>query len=180
MTCVAVGGRLGEVGGCGFGEDAGDALGAGAHVLDGAASMVAYYAADPEGGDEMTVESTGLEDMIRELDMSIDALASGGDFEALGRLLAADFRYNHSTGASQDKTEWLEGLKPLVGRRERNVSAVKVEVHGNVAVAMGDLDIVWTDGRHNYDRYVRVYRSEDGEWLAISQRTVPAPDRAGA
>lgn len=132
-----------------------------------------------KGGDAMTAETTELEDMLRELDTSIDALASRGDFEALGRLLATDFRYNHSTGLSQDKSEWLDGLKPLVGRRERNVSGVRVEVHGNVAVAMGDLDIVWTDGRHNYDRYVRVYRFDDGQWLAISQRTVPAPDRAG-
>jgi ketosteroid isomerase-like protein len=121
----------------------------------------------------MTTEAT-----LRELDASIDTLASKGDFDALGPLLAADFRYNHSTGHSQDKSEWLEGLKPLVGRRERVASAIQVEVHGDVAVAMGDLDIVWTDGRHNYDRYVRTYRRSDGSWLVMSQRTVPAADRA--
>jgi hypothetical protein len=43
---------------------------------------------------------------------------------------------------------------------------------------MGDVDIVWMDGRHNYDRYVRVHRLIEGEWRAISQRTVPAHDRA--
>jgi ketosteroid isomerase-like protein len=115
---------------------------------------------------------------LRELDSSIDELASKGDFDALGSLLAADFRYNHSTGHSQSKSEWLEGLKPLVGRRDRIPSSIVVEVHGDVAVAMGDLDIVWVDGRHNYDRYVRVYRVTDGHWRAVSQRTVPARDRA--
>jgi len=128
----------------------------------------------------MTDTDTRLEATLRNLDTSIDRLASTGDFAALGALLAADFRYNHSTGASQNKTEWLEGLKPLVGRRERVASSVAIELHGDVAVAMGDLDIVWADGRHNYDRYVRVYRLTQGNWLVVSQRTVPAHDRAPA
>ena len=117
---------------------------------------------------------------LRELDSRIDELASKGEFDALGSLLAADFRYNHSTGHSQSKSEWLEGLKPLVGRRDRVASSIEIELHGDLAVAMGDLDIVWMDGRHNYDRYIRVYRVADGEWLAVSQRTVPAHDRAPA
>jgi ketosteroid isomerase-like protein len=128
----------------------------------------------------MTQNTTSLETTLQELDASIDDLASKGDFDALGPLLADDFRYNHSTGHGQNKAEWLEGLKPLVGRRQRVTSAIQVEVHGEVAVAMGDLDIVWTDGRHNYDRYVRVYRLTDGQWRLISQRTVPAHDRAPA
>jgi hypothetical protein len=122
--------------------------------------------------------ATSLEETLRALDASIDRLASSGDFMALEPLLASDFRYNHSTGHSQDKQEWLDGLAPLVGRRERVASAIQIEVHGNVAVAMGDLDILWTDGRHNYDRYVRVYRSTGDAWQAFSQRTVPAADRA--
>src|SRR6266566_1900851 len=127
----------------------------------------------------MTKDHTVME-ALRELDSSIDELASRGEFDALGALLAADFRYNHSTGHSQSKSEWLEGLKPLVGRRDRVASSIEIELHGDLAVAMGDLDIVWMDGRHNYDRYIRVYRVTDGEWLAVSQRTVPAHDRAPA
>jgi ketosteroid isomerase-like protein len=128
----------------------------------------------------MTEDAAVLEAQLRELDSSIDELASRGEFDALGALLAADFRYNHSSGHSQSKTEWLEGLRPLVGRRDRIASSIQIEVHGDLAVAMGDLDVVWTDGRHNYDRYVRVYRVTQGEWHAVSQRTVPAFDRAPA
>jgi ketosteroid isomerase-like protein len=127
----------------------------------------------------MTEDHAVLE-AIREIDSSIDELASKGEFDALGALLAADFRYNHSTGRSQSKSEWLEGLRSLVGRRDRIASSIEIELHGDVALAMGDLDIVWMDGRHNYDRYTRVYRVTDGEWLAVSQRTVPAQDRAPA
>jgi ketosteroid isomerase-like protein len=117
---------------------------------------------------------------LRELDARIDELASKGDFDALGALLAEDFRYNHSTGLSQNKAEWLAGLGSFLGRRERVASGIQVEVHDDVAVAMGDLDVIWTDGRHAYDRYVRVYRRQGGRWLAISQRTVPAHDRASS
>lgn len=126
----------------------------------------------------MTTETAALEAKLQEVDGSIDDLASKGEFELLASHLAPDFRYNHSTGATQDKTEWLEGLKPLVGRRNRITTGIRVEVHGDLGVAMGDLDIIWGDGRHNYDRYVRVYRLHDGRWLAVSQRTVPAHDRA--
>jgi ketosteroid isomerase-like protein len=126
----------------------------------------------------MTEDRAALEAQLRELDAKIDELASTGAFDALGALLAADFRYNHSTGLSQSRSEWLDGLKPLAGRRDRIASSIDIELHGDVAVAMGDLDIVWQDGRHNYDRYVRVYRRTDGQWLAVSQRTVPARDRA--
>jgi ketosteroid isomerase-like protein len=123
---------------------------------------------------------TDVQTTLREIDASIDQLASSGDFTGLEKLLAEDFRYNHSTGLGQNKREWLDGLKPLVGRRERVTSSIHVELHGDLAVAMGDLDIVWGDGRHNYDRYVRVYRQVNDSWRVVSQRTLPAHDRAPA
>jgi len=128
----------------------------------------------------MTDDNTTLQAKLRDLDASIDQLASKGDFESLSALLASDFRYNHSTGKSEDKGEWVEGLKRLVGQRDRVTSSIQVDVHGDVAVSMGDLDIVWKDGRRAYDRYVRVYRRADGDWRVFFQRTLPAHDRAPA
>lgn len=46
------------------------------------------------------------EAMLRDIDASIDSLASQGDVDALGRLLAEDFRYNHSTGLD---VVWTDG-----------------------------------------------------------------------
>ena len=126
--------------------------------------------------------TSGLSDeqSLLAVDAGIDTLASDGDFDGLAAVLAEDFRYNHSTGLSQSKTEWIEGLKPLVGRRRRVASGLKADLHRDVAVVTGDLDVVWNDGRIALDRYVRVYRLIEGEWLAIFQRTLPAPDRAKA
>jgi hypothetical protein len=127
-----------------------------------------------------TQDQAALIEQLRELDASIDILATQGEFDTLAPLLADDFRYNHSTGLSQSKSEWIEGLKPLVGKRDRVPTAIQIDVHGDVAMAFADLDIVWRDGRHAYDRYVRIYRLAGGTWRAIFQRTLPAHDRAPA
>jgi ketosteroid isomerase-like protein len=110
-------------------------------------------------------------------DARIDELASRADLEALRAVLADDFVYVHSTGNRQNRTEWLESLLPLAGKRERVVSNVEVDLHGDVAVVTGDLDIVWKDRPTVTNRYVRVLRKDGDVWRAISQRTVPAPDR---
>jgi hypothetical protein len=114
---------------------------------------------------------------LLELDEQVDTLASDGDFETLATLLADDFRYIHSTGLTQDKREWIEGLSKLVGQRRRVVSGLIADPHGDSAIVTGDLDVVWNDGRLALDRYVRVYRREAGTWRAFFQRTFPAHDR---
>jgi len=113
---------------------------------------------------------------IAALDARIDELASTAD-AALPALLAEDFIYVHSNGLRQDKKVWLESLEPLAGKRQRVVSNVLVDLHGDIAVAMGDLDIVWDDRPTVKNRYVRVYRQTGDGWLVIAQRTVPGYDR---
>ena len=125
----------------------------------------------------MTTEADATIAELEALDLSIDALASNGDFTALEALLADDFVYSHSTGQVQDKATWVASLSPLLGRRQRVPSNLRVELHGDVAVVSADLDIVWNDAPTKYNRYVRVWRRIAGTWRAISQRTVPAEDR---
>jgi hypothetical protein len=125
----------------------------------------------------MTTETDATVAELEALDLSIDALASKGNFAALEALLSDEFIYSHSTGLSQDKATWVASLGPLLGRRQRVPSSVRVELHGDVAVTNADLDIVWNDAPTKYNRYVRVWRREGGTWRAISQRTVPGEDR---
>jgi ketosteroid isomerase-like protein len=115
--------------------------------------------------------------LLLQLDERIDANLSDGEFDALGNLLADDFKYIHSTGLTQSKGEWIEGLRRLVGQRRRVVTSLIADLHGDVAIVTGDLDVVWNDGRLALDRYVRVYRRADGNWRAFFQRTFPASDR---
>jgi hypothetical protein len=114
---------------------------------------------------------------LSRIDVSVDDLASKGDFEALARLLADDFHYSHSTGLVQDKQEWLDSLKPLVGKRDRVANVIGVEMHDDIAVVKGELDVVWREAPTKYNRYVRIYRRVGDSWQAISQVTSPAVDR---
>lgn len=126
----------------------------------------------------MTTVDTAADTLLA-LDARIDETASDGDFASLEGLLADDFIYAHSTGTVQDKTEWVDSLKPLVGKRRRVVSGARAELHGDIAIVAGDVDIVWVDRDTKHNRYVRVFRQQtEGTWQAISQRTVPAPDRS--
>jgi hypothetical protein len=124
--------------------------------------------------------TAALEADLSRIDVSIDELGSKGDFAALSELLAADFHYSHSTGLVQDKQEWLDSLNPLVGKRDRVANVVGVEMHGDIAVVKGNVDIVWREAPTKYNRYVRVYRRDGVTWRAISQVTMPAPDREPA
>jgi hypothetical protein len=124
------------------------------------------------------IEQAGeIETALSRSDVSIDELASKGDLAALSAILADDFVYSHSTGLVQNKDEWLGSLEPLVGRRNRVATSTGVEVHGDIAVVKGEVDIVWFDAPTKCNRYVRVYRRGDAGWRAISQVTLPALDR---
>jgi hypothetical protein len=114
---------------------------------------------------------------LAKLDVGVDDHASKGEFTELAALLADDFVYSHSTGLVQDKQEWLDSLIALVGKRDRVASIVGVEVHGDIAVVKGNLDVVWREAPTKYNRYVRIYREIEGAWRAISQVTSPAADR---
>jgi ketosteroid isomerase-like protein len=113
---------------------------------------------------------------LADLDKRMDELAASGDLAALGALVAPDFIYTHSTGQSQTRDEWFASNAQNAGKFKRLVTDVEVEVHGDVAVTRGNLDIVRDDGPVLM-RYVRVHRLKDGKWQAISNRTVRAVDR---
>ena len=123
---------------------------------------------------------TDVQTTLREIDASIDQLASSGDF-------TASKNCSPRTSATTTRPAWARTSASgwTVSNRwwagaSASPSSIHVELHGDLAVAMGDLDIVWGDGRHNYDRYVRVYRQVNDSWRVVSQRTLPAHDRAPA
>jgi len=113
-----------------------------------------------------------------DLDPRIDTAMAQGDLATLQMLLAADFIYTHSNGNHQAKAEFIEAIGKRENRPRRDLSEIEAEVHDDIAVTRGNLDVVYHDGRPSlYFRYVRVWRLHDGVWRAISHRTVYARDR---
>jgi ketosteroid isomerase-like protein len=115
---------------------------------------------------------------LRSLDVAIDTAVSDQDATALDTLLAEDYIYTHSNGRSQTKREYIDGITARDNPPRRLLSDIQVELHDDVAVTRGNLDIVYGDERPNlYMRYVRVYRQTTGHWRPISHRTLYATDR---
>jgi ketosteroid isomerase-like protein len=115
---------------------------------------------------------------LADLDRAIDSAVSDRDSSVLESLLAEDFIYTHSNGRSQPKTEFIAAIAQREDPPRRVLSDIQVELHGDVAVSRGDLDIRYLDDRPDlFMRYIRVYRQFGTEWRAISHRTVYATDR---
>lgn len=109
-------------------------------------------------------------------DQLMDTAMAEKDRATLESLLADDFMYTHSNGLTQNKREFIE---PIVAREDppqRLLSECVGEIHDDIGVTRGNLDVVYPDRRLLF-RYVRVYRFMDGEWRPISHRTVYATDR---
>ena len=115
---------------------------------------------------------------LSDLDQAIDTAMSERTAAALESLLADEFVYTHSNGRSQAKPEFVAAI---IGRSDpprRLLSDVHAELHGDIAVTRGNLDIRYLDNRPDlFMRYVRVYRQFGSDWRAISHRTVYATDR---
>jgi ketosteroid isomerase-like protein len=117
-------------------------------------------------------------DHLRERDQAIDSAMSNRNRDQLESLLAEDFIYTHSNGRAQPKPEFIAAILQRSDPPRRLLSDVQVELHADIAVTHGDLDIHYHDNRPSlFMRYVRVYRHAGNEWRAISHRTVYATDR---
>jgi ketosteroid isomerase-like protein len=107
-----------------------------------------------------------------------------GDVAALGAMMTDDLTYTHSSGITETKAEFLDGLK--TGKylyRAIDASGRRVRVHGDSALVSGPCHIVIEPGgkRTELDLYFsELYVREGGAWrMALWQSTrLPAPAAA--
>ncbi len=111
---------------------------------------------------------------IKQLEQRIEDAVVKADLKFLKSVYADDFRFIHGDGEVQNKAEWLE----LVAKREvksRKISTSEVEMHGNVAITVGRLDVVWKSEEKDDKyalKYVRVYERRKGKWILLLHRTI--------
>jgi ketosteroid isomerase-like protein len=116
--------------------------------------------------------------IFAKLDPQMDNAMATNDTRALEALLAPDFLYTHSNGKTQDKAEFIAAIGARPNPPARVLTDVQAEVHGDVAVTRGNLDVVYRDlAPTKMFRYVRVYRREGERWVPFSHRTLYALDR---
>jgi ketosteroid isomerase-like protein len=111
---------------------------------------------------------------LRTLEQQVDDATRKGDTTFLESVFATDFRFLHADGGITDKAESLQ----QVAKRPytfRHLDAVKIEMHGDVAVIDGlvDVNAHGEHGNRSYlVKYVRVYQRRDGHWQMLMQRSV--------
>jgi len=119
-------------------------------------------------------EDTSAAAAVRALEYRIEDAMVSGDTAFLEKLFADDFTYSLATGVVQNKAQWLQRVakRPFVTRK---IIALNIEIHGDVAVLHGQLDLTVHDdhGEHsNLLKYLRVYQQKNGQWQMLTHRTL--------
>jgi hypothetical protein len=119
---------------------------------------------------------------LAELDRRLEEAAVKGDAELLERRLSGDFSFTHAGGATETKSDYLSRVRRIPSRYffARDVSHQVVEIHGDVALVVGRLDIRGfgptadpTKAAPNCSavEYIHLYARHDDQWIFISNRT---------
>jgi ketosteroid isomerase-like protein len=104
-----------------------------------------------------------------------------GDLAALAAMMTNDLTYTHSSGVTETKAEFLDGIKTgkyvyrAIEPRER-----RVRVHGDSAIVSGSCHVVIEPGGKRTDLelyFTELYVKHNGSWrMALWQSTrLPAP-----
>lgn len=107
------------------------------------------------------------------LNQEIDQLVVQKDVSKLKDLYADDFVFSHGSGKVEGKSGWLQ----TVSRADypmRQHDSVKVELHSEVAIVKGKMDIKRNDRDKQavyHLRYIRVYALRSNRWQMISHST---------
>jgi ketosteroid isomerase-like protein len=122
---------------------------------------------------------------LRDLDKKIQEASVAGDAALLERHMAEDFAFTHFGGGRDDKARWVRMARQTPAPyRRRAVSEQQVELHDDVALVLGRLDVQTqpraTAGSSAQQaaqpscyalRYVHVYARRGDGWLFLSHHT---------
>ena len=111
---------------------------------------------------------------IRALEQRAEEATVSGDTAFLENVFASDFTYARTTGEVENKAQWLQHVarKPFISRK---IVAMDIEIHGDVAVVHGQLDVAVHDehgGHANLVKYLRVYEQRNGQWQMLTHRSL--------
>ena len=122
---------------------------------------------------QLTASAADVLADLRAMDQRVEDAVVRADLKFLESVYANDFRFTHGTGNVQSRDEWLKSVARR-GFLSRKVSLVEVEMHGDVAVTFGRLDVIKNgEGGEKYSlKYVRVYERRSGRWEMLMHRTV--------
>jgi hypothetical protein len=117
---------------------------------------------------------------LADLDRRLEEAAVKGDADLLARHLGDDFSFTHVEGTTETKSDYLSRARRIPGRYffARDVSHQVVEIHGDVGLVVGRLDIRGFGPRADLTKarqpvcsaieYVHLYARRDRQWTFVS------------
>jgi ketosteroid isomerase-like protein len=146
--------------------------------MRGLVLIVALAVATPLAA-QAQADSTAVTAELVSLDRKWQEAVVTGDAEFIEKRTASSFRFTHGGGTRSDtKADWLRTARQVPRRfLERKASNQSVEVHGDVALVVGRLDVQSAGGPDAglscYAlEYVHLYARENGQWMFLSHRTM--------
>jgi ketosteroid isomerase-like protein len=124
------------------------------------------------GASMQASQSSSAEAELREVEQRVEIAITNGDVTSLQSVFADDFLFVHFHGDVTDKAASLQQVakRPYISR---HLDGLKIEMHGDVAVTNGLLDIS-ARGEHGASsylvKYLRVYERRNGHWQMSMQR----------
>jgi hypothetical protein len=111
------------------------------------------------------------------LDRRWQQAVATGDTEFLEKRTADDFRFTHWGKTTADsKADWIQWAKQVPRHfLERKVSDQSLEIHGDIALVFGRLDVRTLGDRGSNlcyaISYAHLYGRRNGQWMFLSHRT---------
>lgn len=132
-------------------------------------AVLLYSSTASAAGSKLSPQSDTV--TLESLERQVEAAYQRGDTAFLKMTLADDFRFTHGSGMVAGKAQTLANFAQPGNFISRTLTAVDVEVHGDIALTTGRIE-VRAAARRNYTVcYVRLYRRRSGHWRLLSHRT---------
>jgi ketosteroid isomerase-like protein len=101
------------------------------------------------------------------------------DYAALDKIYGDDLIYAHSTGAIENKAEYMQRLKTGAQRYDAVThNKVTVFMHGNAAVAHCLMRMTGTSNQKPFDDKImmmHVWSKQNGQWRLVAHQTTKLP-----
>jgi hypothetical protein len=108
---------------------------------------------------------------VEALDRRVESAFQRADSSFLQSTLRDDFRFTHGTGLVAGKAETLANFVKPGNFLSRVQTSVEAEVHGDVALTIGRIEIRTAAPREYTICYARLYQRVGGQWQLVSHRT---------
>ena len=122
---------------------------------------------------------TDTREMIRALDAERMGAMVAGDLEALGRILADDLTYVHTSAAIDTKQSILESIgNGNLNYRKMAARDVQVRDYGDSAILRGQADVEVRSGGNDLTfslEFTNVYVNGDDGWQMVAWQSTRLP-----